>query len=221
MKNIIILIIINFVYGQDFTVDGNLRVEGNVIYSDNSSQSTASFSGINGVAEYENSATWTVPAGIHKILVQMIGAGGGGSANGLYQGPPCGTNGQGGNGGGYVHAVVNVTPGETLTINIGAGGQAATVANSYGDPGGNTNIINEAGSVLAVAEGGGNGSSGSINDGVGYIRNGYGSSHEGGLPNAVDFGFDYGKGGNGTTCSGNTVNNPNEDGNSGYLLLYW
>lgn len=56
------------------------------------------------------STTWTVPAGVDKICVELWGAGGGGSLGG------------GGGAGGYLKAVVAVTEGLLLTLDVGEGG---------------------------------------------------------------------------------------------------
>ena len=186
--------ILNIGFAQDFEVDGNLRVEGNIIFSDSTVQNTVATPtpGINGVAEFTSSTTWTVPSGITKIRIQMIGGGEGGASNGLYGGAACGTTGKGGSAGGYVHTVVPVIPGETLTIVVGSGGAAASVANTYGDSGGNSSITNQAGSVLAISYGGGNGSSGLINDGIGFIRVVESGCYPNpGQANSIDFGFVY------------------------------
>lgn len=54
---------------------------------------------------------WTVPAGVSKIRVRVLGGGGG-----------AGTNAAGGGGGGYAHGVFDVTPGATYSIVVGARG---------------------------------------------------------------------------------------------------
>lgn len=54
--------------------------------------------------------TWTVPAGVTEILVELQGGGGGGDIA------------FGGGGGGYVRFIRNVTPGEVLSFSVGAGG---------------------------------------------------------------------------------------------------
>jgi hypothetical protein len=226
MKKIIVLMILTIGFSQEFEVDGDLKVTGNIIFSDSTVQNTVATPtpGINGVAEFTSSTTWNVPSDITKVRIQMIGGGEGGASNGLYGGAACGTTGKGGSAGGYVHTVVPVIPGETLTIVVGSGGAAASVANTYGDSGGNSSITNQAGSVLAISYGGGNSSSGLINDGIGFIRDGeiiYGNNGNPGQANSIDFGFGYGNGGSGSTCGGNVVQSPPEDGISGYLLMNW
>lgn len=80
------------------------------------------------MCEYKNfttfvsNGTWTVPAGITKILVEVWGAGGGGSSYG------------GGGGGGYVRAIFTVTPGNSVSVIVGIGGNGGgTSANTGGN----------------------------------------------------------------------------------------
>jgi hypothetical protein len=56
------------------------------------------------------SYTWTCPAGVTKIIIELWGAGGGGGG------------GVGGGGGGYGKEVLTVIPGNIYTISVGAGG---------------------------------------------------------------------------------------------------
>jgi hypothetical protein len=100
--------------------------------------------GFQGMREFKESGSYsfTVPAGVRSLMLEMWGAGGGGGgsaeANGsitIDPGPcqlgPCGPTvlpfipaaGGGGGGGGYVRRIVAVEPGQVLTIVIGAGGQ--------------------------------------------------------------------------------------------------
>lgn len=60
--------------------------------------------------------TWIVPAGITSILVECWGGGGGGSTA------------TGGNGGGYIISLIAVTPGQTVSMTIGAGGAKGSVS---------------------------------------------------------------------------------------------
>jgi hypothetical protein len=75
---------------------------------------------------FASSGTWTCPAGVTQIMVQLWGGAGGGGANGgYYTGNNnqwyCGCGGKGGNGG-YNMAIIDVIPGNIYTINIGNGG---------------------------------------------------------------------------------------------------
>lgn len=72
------------------------------------------------------SETWTCPAGINSIFVQLQAAGGGGSRTNST------TAGQGGSGGAYGEGVISVSAGESKTITIGAKGVKATADNTSG-----------------------------------------------------------------------------------------
>jgi phage-related tail fiber protein len=70
-----------------------------------------------GMREFTTSGTLTIPAGVTQVLVELWGAGGGGSGG---RSVTCGTwgcfslawEGSGGGGGAYVRAVVDVVPGD-------------------------------------------------------------------------------------------------------------
>lgn len=65
-------------------------------------------------------ATWTAPAGVTSINVQLWGGGGGGAATGV-------ANGSGGGGGGaFTNSTISVVPGTTYTLQVGAGGAKGT-----------------------------------------------------------------------------------------------
>ena len=94
--------------------------------------------------------TFTVPAGVTYIKARYWGGGGGGLGSSSFNCP-----GGGGGGGGYGENLCSVTPGESLTIVVGAGGTAGT-------QGGSTSITGTALSVGAVGgQGGTQGNSGS------------------------------------------------------------
>lgn len=71
-----------------------------------------------------SSGNFTVPAGVTTVWVTMCGGGGSGAARG--------SDGAGGGGaGGYtIKRAVNVTPGATITVTIGAGGAGVIPGNS-------------------------------------------------------------------------------------------
>lgn len=73
-----------------------------------------------------NVATFTVPAGITEVLIEMWGAGGGGHSPG-----------GGGGSGGYWVGLIPVTPGGTINLTVGAGGSAGATDVPAGN-GGNT-----------------------------------------------------------------------------------
>lgn len=67
-----------------------------------------------------SSGTWTVPPGVNTIGIEVWGGGGGGNTGG------------GGGSGGYFKDIISVTPGQTYTVTIGAGGTGASTPTNGG-----------------------------------------------------------------------------------------
>jgi hypothetical protein len=67
--------------------------------------------------------TFTVPAGVTRVNVEVWGAGGGGGYAGCNLG---GGGGGGGGSGGYTKIVLDVSPGQTFSVVIGMGGTGGT-----------------------------------------------------------------------------------------------
>ncbi|MBK6904853.1 MAG: hypothetical protein IPH04_19110 [Saprospirales bacterium] len=87
---------------------------------------------------FTSSGTYTVPAGVTAIVVQVWGAGGGGGSGNA------GNNSRGGGGGGaFAASMFPVTPGNTYAVVVGAGG-------APGLDGGSSSF----GGFLVVADGG-------------------------------------------------------------------
>lgn len=165
---------------------------------------TASFS-YTGAAQ-----TWTVPAGVTQIALELRGAQGGGSY-------PCsGAREDDGGLGGLTQGNLAVTPGQVL--NLFVGGQAPDVGNvtpapggfngggdggQYGAGGGGATDVRVGGTALAdrvaVAGGGGGGTTGCPNFGTG--GGGGGSSGDVGL----NLSGGYVPGGGGTQSAGGTA----------------
>jgi len=119
---------------EKLDVNGNINLSGNLKVNNVAGTSGQALmtngSGLthwgNVGTEYKNFATftntgagtWTVPAGVTKILCEAWGGGGGGSAD------------AGGGGGGYVTGVFTVTPGSVINFNIGAGGNGGAANTS-------------------------------------------------------------------------------------------
>jgi len=126
MKKIIVLMILTIGFAQDFEVDGNLKVQGNIIFSDNTVQSsvTEPYSGMSEVIVFTSTTDWVVPGGVITILVEMWGAGGGrgGTTGQCGTSSPQGEEGQYGGAGGYIKKFINVDQGQTYTITVGSGG---------------------------------------------------------------------------------------------------
>ncbi|PWG08744.1 hypothetical protein DF268_36280 [Streptomyces sp. V2] len=73
--------------------------------------------------------TFSVPPGVSSLNVQLWGAGGGGDNSTYYAGQV------GGAGGGYTTGTLAVTPGQSLTVMAGQGGQVNAYALMYGGGG--------------------------------------------------------------------------------------
>ena len=111
--------------------------------------------GFNGIAEFTQTGTFTVPAGVTHILVEMWGAGGGGGS-GASEGCPGGH----GAAGGYTRAVIAVTPGATCTMLVGQGGAGGPFSGGPGGAGESSAVLDGLENLLAAAGGGGGGPQG-------------------------------------------------------------
>lgn len=97
--------------------------------------------------------SFVVPENLYEISALAIGAGGGGGGWGNGSDESAG----GGGGGALAYAKFAVTPGETLTINVGAAGNGGGSGNNGGA--GNTSSVQRDGTNLVAAGGGGGGQS--------------------------------------------------------------
>lgn len=95
-------------------------------------------------------ATYTVPAGINRLKVRAQGPGGGGG--GGDGGSSQVGVGRGGYAGAYAEKIYSVTPGQTLTYTVPAGGAGGAAGNNAGTDGGNT-LFDEGGSVVTAPGG--------------------------------------------------------------------
>ncbi|MFM8333103.1 MAG: glycine-rich domain-containing protein [Candidatus Methylumidiphilus sp.] len=107
--------------------------------------------------------TYTVPTGRHWVRVRVIGAGGG-SAKATSA-----SHGEGGGGGAYAEKVIQVTPGDELTIAVGAGGVGLIASSGHAGNGGDSSVSTGAhevvgggglGAVIIDSSGGGCGMGG-------------------------------------------------------------
>ncbi len=123
-----------------------------------------------------NPSTWTVPANVYSISVELWGGGGGGGpgAAKYYVEPGIRdfftSGGGGGGGGGYGLQTINVLPGTTYTIVVGSGGNGGSVGASKGLNGGTTTFSGNG--VALNATGGGGGGEGSYQIGGAFAGNG-------------------------------------------------
>lgn len=169
--------------------------------------------------------SWTVPVGVTRVTVYMVGGGGGGGGSNVSTGASA----TAGGGGGSVISQLPVTPGASMTVVVGSGGGAGPVApqtgtgiagNGTGTNGGNSTF----GGLTAyggVAGGLGTGGTGGVGSGYGgdgetgiYISGG-GVTPKGGHGGLG--GTTYGKGGDGA-MSGGYVGSV---GKSGKVIIQW
>lgn len=95
--------------------------------------------------------SWVAPAGVSSVIVEAWGAGGGGGGANTT-----GSGGGGGGGGGeYAKSTLAVTPGNSYSYGVGAGGAAGS-AGGNGGTGGNTSFTGDA-AVTVTAHGGAGG----------------------------------------------------------------
>ena len=93
--------------------------------------SSVSF-GLKSVQTFTASGTWTKPAGVTKVIVEVQGAGGSGSGHGASS-----TQARAGGAGGYAKKLIDVSGVSTSTITVGTGGTgvggtSANVGNAGG-----------------------------------------------------------------------------------------
>jgi hypothetical protein len=144
------------------------------------------------------SDTWTCPDGVTSVQCKCYGAGGG--SGGVNEDANTSTG--GGGGGGYSHDLtLAVTPGQTYTITIGAGGTAGTLGGGNGGNGGFTEFF-YGGSALVKANGG----SGSVGASGGGIEPGAAGASTTGAVGVVKYaggaGADAGTNGGGVMNGG-------------------
>jgi len=101
---------------------------------------------LHGVKEFFASGDFAVPEGVTSLMVEMWGGGGAG-----FVGTPSCAAGSGG-GGAYTRSVINVVPGETYRVVVGAGGVLS------GGNGGASEVLGPRSNVLLFAGGGQGGS---------------------------------------------------------------
>ena len=118
--------------------------------------------GFSNIQVFTSSGTFTVPAGITKVKVTVVG-GGAGATN--YS-ATFGSSGGGGAGGTAIKIISGLTPGGTVSVTVGTGGAAGTGGgtSSFGAycsaTGGSTGSVGSSNNKPGV---GGTGSSGDIN----------------------------------------------------------
>jgi hypothetical protein len=176
------------VYGQGTAVAGGFIYSVGGIGSGATSTSTYSSAG---------SSSYVVPAGVNYITVKAWGAGGaGGNGSG-----GTGRGGAGG-GGGYAKAVIAVTPGETLTVDVGSGGADNGTVSSGGGNGGGYSVVRRSATFLVQAGGGGGGGGSRGNSSGDGGAGGAGGGSSGIIGTVGEGSSAGGAGGPGTTAAG-------------------
>ena len=133
--------------------------------------------------------TFAVPSGVTTITLKLWGAGGGSGGSGAAVG----------GGGGFVQENISVTPGETLNVKVGGGGQRIVDGASRKGGGGGWTSVDRSGAVLAGAGAGG----------------GAGDSQAGGAGGGTTGGAGTSGGGGGTQSAGGTAPGTATAGSSG------
>jgi len=130
---------------------------------------------------------WTAPTGVTQVEVLVVGGGGAGGG---------GTGGGGGAGGLIYNSAFVVTPGNSYTVTVGAGGSPGVSTASGGN--GNNSVF---GTLTAIGGGGGGGAN--ALGGTGGSGGGSGNSYQtAGGSGTAGQGFNGGAGGVGTGGSG-------------------
>jgi hypothetical protein len=124
---------------------------GNVLVSNGTTWASTTIStGVNGQV-FTGNGTFTIPAGVTRLKVTVVGGGGGGSNGGGFG--QNGTRGGGGGGGAAIKWLTGLTPGNTLAVVVGAGG----AGNAYGGNGGGNSTVSSGTQSISTITGGGGG----------------------------------------------------------------
>jgi hypothetical protein len=118
---------------------------------DGSWQAAGGLPGLTGQV-FSSNGTYTIPSGVTRIKVSCYGGGGSGAGSN----PELGSGGAGGSGAYSVKYLTGLTPGNTLSVTVGAGG-AASGSTSSGNSGGTSSVASGTQSITTISGGGGGG----------------------------------------------------------------
>tara|TARA_R110002126_G_scaffold8823_1_gene40823 strand:+ start:3971 stop:4840 length:870 start_codon:yes stop_codon:yes gene_type:complete len=160
------------------------------------------------------STTWTVPTGVTKVWVTMIGGGGGGANYGTYLG-------EAGKHGAVTNEMLSVTPAASITVTIGAGGAGGTGGSGENGTAGNQSAFGS----LTAAGGYFGAASMWAASGLGRGKQAEATPINGGVTNsisndAVGIAGTANTGGGGGSSRTNTGGSPNGGaGGSGFIFI--
>lgn len=199
---------------------------------------SASAGGINSQV-FTSSGTFTIPSGVTKLKMTIVGGGGNG------RGGTDVSNGGGGGGGAAIKYLTGITPGNTLTVTVGAAAGTSSVASgtqsitTVSATGGSTPTVTQTAGVGGVGsngdlniKGAGGGPGITISQGSGGCTYAIGLSGEGGSSilgggaanrtgdGAGSAGGNYGGGGSGTVSTAGTSYSGGA-GAAGVVLIEW
>jgi hypothetical protein len=149
--------------------------------------------------------TFTVPAGVSTVTIQLWGSGGSGGGCSTS-----GNSGSGGGGGAYTSKTIAVAAGDIITYTVGAGATPGA-AGSNGNNGNATTANHTPTATAMTANGGSRGNANSIAGGTGGTASGGTSSISGanGGAGGANTGGNGGNGGNAAGTGGNGGTNAN------------
>jgi hypothetical protein len=208
---------------------------------------SAGYAGASGQV-FTASGTFTIPTGITRVKVTVIGAGGGGG--GAQEGccVPSYFGGGAGGGGTAVKWLTNLTPGNTLTVTRGAGGAGGAANGAAGGTGGTSSVSSGTETITSISatgsggaspyspSGGGVGSGGDLNvtggaglwgsTGTSGVSGTGGTTTMGGGAYGVNTGAGvagqpYGNGGSGGAITGGTSPQAGGAGANGVIFFEW
>ena len=160
--------------------------------------------------------TWTAPADVTKVAVVCVGGGGGGQASAQAYNAVSSCGGAGG-GLGWRNNIY-VTPGETYTVVVGAGGDGLSSGEGSGKWGSDSYFINP-----QTVKGGGGNAADRVSNSVGgdYVGDGGGTGGKGNIGSGYAGGGGggaggyTGNGGDSVQPTPNTTGTPGNDGQGG------
>lgn len=130
--------------------------------------------GLKSMQVFTASGTWTKPAGINKVVVEVLGGGGGGGGVAVNTSQPSAAS--GGGGGAYARKLIDVSAINFVTVAVGAGGSGGLAGANTGSSGGTSSF----GTYVTSTGGSGGNTSGPSATGVAVVSGGAPGSASGG-----------------------------------------